>query len=453
MARQSDFDGAAGATMARFFADAGMRMAHGTMFMPTIQCQVLGGGSVFNSAICLPPASFAMERWERNNGLTGLSGGALDPYVERAWEFMGVRPTAPEVQGPRNALFAKGAAAMGWSAEPIARNEAGCAGAGMCIVGCPNGAKLSTDRRGIPEFIEAGGRVYTSLRVDRVLRKGGLATGVEGWIVDGHGKKLHKARIKAKVVVLAAGAVGTPAILQRSGLRRKPVGANLQFHPGTQINAIFDEPVLPWGGASQGYHSLQFLDQGIKLETLWGSPELMAFRFPGFGHRLKDMLADFDRMAVWDAWVSGEDSGGRVRALPGGGVDLTYHIGDGDVLRMSEAMAKLTEMAFAAGASGVITGIHGIPDVLTDSTDASIFRKRRFEATHFPTASNHVFGGMCMGADPDLHATDSDQRVYGLANVYVSDTSVFPDSPGVNPMFPAMTLAERLADTLVARYA
>ncbi|MBN2800183.1 MAG: GMC family oxidoreductase N-terminal domain-containing protein [Deltaproteobacteria bacterium] len=453
MWRTSDYTPVAAHAMARYFEDGGMRMARGSVFLPTIQTRVLGGGSVFNSAICLPPQGFALRRWEERNGLVGMDEASLRPYIDRAWSFMGVQPTPAAVQGPRNDLFALAADRLGWSSEPIARNVQGCDGAGVCIIGCPSGAKNSVDRRGIPELLEAGGTVYTSLRVDKITFKGGKATGAEGWVVNTDtGARLHRARIKAKVVVVSAGAVGTPALLQRSGLRRKAIGANLQFHPGTQLMALFDKPVYPWAGATQGYHSLQFLDQGIKLETLWGSAELMAFRFPAYGARLKNLLGDYDKIAVWDAWVSGIDSVGSVRALPGGKVDIQYTIGDGDVLRMSEAMAKLTEMAFAAGGVGAITGVHGLPDVLRDPADAKLFRQRQFKADHFPMASNHVFGGMCMGADEDLHATGNDQRVYGTENVYVADTGLFPESPGVNPMFPAMVLAERLADILVARY-
>ncbi len=366
---------------------------------------------------------------------------------------MGIRPTADEVQGPQHTLFAKGAEALGWRAEPIARNEDGCRGAGYCITGCPNGGKLSTDRRGVPELLEAGGRVYTSFRVDRVLWEGRKARGVEGWIVEPFtGRKVHRARIKAKVVVLSAGAIGSPLILQRSGVRRKAVGANLGMHPGTMVTAIFQEEVLPWGGASQGYHVLEHLEQGIKLETLWGSPELMAFRFPGLGHDLKDLVADLRHMATWDAWISGIDSTGHVRLLPGGVKDIAFQLGQGDVLRLGEAMAKLTEMAFAAGAVGAVGGVNGLPRIMRDVSEANLYRSRDLQGTDYPVASNHVFGGSCMGADPKLHATDGWGRVYGYDDVYVCDTGLFPDSPGVNPMFPAMVLAERLADHLIASY-
>lgn len=454
MWRSSDYTSVAGHAMARYFYDGGLRMARGSVFLPTIQTRVLGGGSVFNSAICMAPQEFALRRWQKRNGLPELSSEALAPYIERAWKFMGVSPTPAAVQGPRNDLFALGAARLGWSAEPIARNVEGCDGSGVCIIGCPSDAKLSVDRRGISEFLEGGGTVYTSLSVDRITFEGTRATGIEGWVVNTEtGERLHPARIRAKVIVVAAGAVGTPTLLQRSGLKRAPIGANLQFHPGTQLMALFDKPVMPWAGATQGYHSLEFLEQGIKLETLWGSAELMAFRFPAYGARLKNLLADYHKIAVWDAWVSGLDSVGSVRALPGGRVDIQYRIGDGDVLRMSEAMAKLTEMAFAAGGVGAITGVHGFPDVLRDPADAARFRKQKFQADHFPMASNHVFGGMCMGADPKIHATDAHAKVYGTDNVFVSDTGLFPESPGVNPMFPAMVLAERLGDHLVSRFA
>jgi choline dehydrogenase-like flavoprotein len=48
--------------------------------------------------------------------------------------------------------------------------------------------------------------------------------------------------------------------------------------------------------------------------------------------------------------------------------------------------------------------------------------------------------------------TDSVGAVYGLDDVHVCDTGLFPSSPMVNPMLTAMALADRQAEVLAERY-
>ena len=100
----------------------------------------------------------------------------------------------------------------------------------------------------------------------------------------------HRFRIEAKAVVLAAGCTATPVLLQHSddlANASGQVGENLQFHPGVAIAGVFPEAVQPQFGATQGYQSLAFLDEGFKLETLWAPPPLLALRFPGLGEELQ----------------------------------------------------------------------------------------------------------------------------------------------------------------------
>src|SRR5262249_25023818 len=130
-------------------------------------------------------------------------------------------------------------------------------------------------------------RVLTSARVERVLTWGRRrVTGVEGHVVRPfRGEPTHRFRIDAKIVVLAAGCMATPVLLQKSGGiadSSGAVGEFLQFHPGVAIMGIFPERTEPQFGATQGYQSLEFLRRGFKLETLWAPPGVFAVRLPGF---------------------------------------------------------------------------------------------------------------------------------------------------------------------------
>lgn len=451
VARKADLVRDGGLTMNRFFWDSGLRTTRGNVILPTLQAKVLGGGSLINCAICLRATEASLETWADDWGVEDLEPSDLAPHYDAVEAIMGVKPTDPAIQGPRNDLFIEAAGNIGLKGEPIARNVDGCRGSGACLYGCPNGAKLSTDRRGVPEFLEAGGRVYTSAVVDRVLMRDGKAIGVEGHLSEPFkGNKVGKLRIEAKKVVLAAGVINTPVICQQSGLTAAPIGANLRMHPSTVVAGFVPGlDVHPWYGAAQGAHVLSLLDHGIKLESLWADPALMAVRMQGIGKGLKRQLRDYRNTLIWDGWVSGDDSVGSVRVTRGmPRPSITYDIGPADAKRLTEATALLAEMMFSVGATKVYPGINGLPPVLTSPDDAAILRGATVQPQDIPSGSNHVFGTMAMGDDPRTAATDSFGAVYGVENLYVSDTSLFPTSPGVNPMLTAMALGHRLAGHL-----
>ncbi len=453
VARKQDLVRDGGLTMARYFWDSGMRTTRGNVILPTMQAKILGGGSVVNSAICLRALDGALESWADDWGVEGHEPDDLAPHYDAVEQFMGIKGVEDEVMGPRNDLFAKACREVGLEPSRIRRNENGCLGSGGCLYGCVNGAKLSTDRRGVPELLEAGGRVLTSVHVDRVLVRHGRATGISGHITEPFtARDAGPVKIFAKAVVLAAGVIHTPVIAQKSGLTQAPIGSNLLMHPSTVVAGQLEDDVLPWFGATQGYHTLSLLEYGIKLESLWADPALMAFRMQGFGKGLKRQLAGYRRTATWDAWVSGDDSVGRVRWVRGSPRPaISYDIGKGDMRRLQEATAVLAEMLFSVGATKVFPGIHGLPPTLTDPSDVATIRAAHLKPQELPSGSNHVFGTMPMGDDPTRAATDSSYQVHGTEGLYVADTSLFPTSPGVNPMLTAMAMAHRLGGLLPER--
>ena len=451
--RREEFVKDAGFTLANYYWDSGLRTTRGNVIMPTMQPRAVGGGSTLNSAICLRMPEYAVKRWRDEDGVD-ISFEEMERHSAIAEEFMGVKPVEPEVQGVRNELFKQAADALGIEAQVIRRNENNCRGTSHCNLGCPNGAKLSTDLRGVPEAIHDGAKVYSSVTVERVLTTGKRIRGIEGVMRNPiTGEQRGTLRVFAKCTILAAGAIASPVILQKSGIRHDTIGANLRMHPATVVAGIFGDDVLPWFGATQGYHSTQFLKEGIKLESLWADAALMAFRVPGMGAKFKQHITDYRKLVTWDAWVSGDSSVGSVKHIPGVPRPVVqYNLGQGDVRRMQAGTVKLAEMLFSVGAKYVYPGIEGLPTRIRKPEEIQRIREADPKPTDIPAGSNHVFGGMSMGADPDRYATDSWGKVYGYDDLYICDTGLYPSSPSANPMLPVMALAHRLAEELAQRY-
>jgi choline dehydrogenase-like flavoprotein len=459
-----DFRQEAGESMQRTLRESGSRTTRGNAYLPTMQAIALGGGSLVNSAICARAPSFVFDAWAERTG-TRLTRAALDPHYERVEKTLFVAPTPLEVQGERNLRFKRGCDALGIGSEPTPRNVRGCKGSGECFTGCRNGAKQSTDVSYVPAAIRAGARVLTSVRAEHVLCKGRRAVGVRGHAVEPFtGREGHPVEIMAGTVVLAAGCMQTPVILQRSELGRpghdgaRPrapgdwVGRELQLHPGLAIMAIYDEAIDPWKGATQGYHSLHYLEEHIKLEVLWSPPAVLAARLPGVGHDYQRYLLQYDRMAPFDVIIAADRSRGAVRARRSGwDPDITFHFDDADMVVLQRGLGILSDICWASGAVGILPGLHGVPELLESKADAELLRTKKLAPADTISAANHAFGTTRMSLRPEDGVVDEDGRFHDLDNLFIADTGIFPGSPAVNPMLTCMAMADRIAQGIAAR--
>jgi len=445
----SEYEFESGLSMARTMREGGLRVTRGSM-MPTMQAIALGGGSLVNSAICNRAPEFVLDRWCNDFKLTQTTRTDLDPHYEAVGQFLGISPTPENVLGRRNLLFRDGCKALNYDCEPISRNVRGCRGSGECFTGCRARAKQSMDISYVPAAVAGGARVLTSVRVERVLTDKGRAAGIEGHVVAPFtNTPSHKVRIAAKAVVLAAGCLATPVLLQKSGNlanRSGQVGENLQFHPGVAVMGIFPDLVDPQFGATQGYQSCQFLREGFKLETLWAPPAVTAVRLPGLGMALKSRLADIPYSAIWDAIASCDRSLGRVRARRRSfDPILDWRLHPADLPTLTRSLWTLAEIFFAAGARAILPGVHGVAPELHSLQEAEVLRDRPLRPSDLVLVGNHVFCTTRMHGDPRLGVVDEMGRCHDFENLYIVDTGIFPRCPSVNPMWTAMALAHRSA--------
>jgi choline dehydrogenase-like flavoprotein len=413
----------------------------------------LGGGSLVNSAISARAPGWALDKWATDHGVSSIHAGALDDDFQAVEDFLHIGPTPDEVLGERNRLFKRGCDALGWSSAPTPRNVRGCKGSGECFTGCRNGAKQSTDVSYVPAAIRRGARVFTSVRVDGLTGDSKRVTGIRGRVVEPFtGKEGESVEILADTVVLAAGCMASPCLMLKSGIGTQSghVGKHLHGHPGLAVCGIFDHPVDPWTGATQGYHSLEFLKEGMKLEVLWAPPAILSVRFPGFGRELKEHLMHFDRTAPFDVFVNAAHSQGSVKPSTfGKQPDIQFDLDQRDVDLLKRGLLLLADICWAAGSVGVLAGVHGVPDVLETKEQRKLLADHPMKGTDATIGMNHVFGTTRMGDDPKTSVVDGFGRVHGTPNLWIADTGVFAGSPAVNPMLTCMALARRTSRAMV----
>ena len=452
----SDFTTEATRSMRNSMREAGLRVSMGNIAMPTMQPICLGGGSLVNSAICIRAPEFVFEKWRNKSGIDWAGRDSLEPHYKKIYDYWPIAPTPEEALGRRNLLFKEGCDNLGIESHPTERNIRNCKACGECFTGCPTGAKRSTDISFIPDAIGHGARVYSNMRAEEIIMEGNRVGGIRTRATDHiSNRKGPSMEVRAKCTVLAAGVVGTPTLLQKNGNAANSsgmVGKNLIFHPGAAIMGIYDEEVVPWEGATQGYASIHYIEQGFKLEVLWAPPAVLAVRFPGFGNEFKSYIANYKHMAPFDVVVN-SGSLGEVKARKRGwNPVLKYNFLQEDVDTMKEGIAVLSEICHAAGAHTILSGVHGVDNVLKADTAAEKIRAAKLKPTDITVAANHVFGTTKMGADPKDSVVDTYGKTHDLDDLYIVDTSIMPCCTGVNPMFTVMALADKISQNLKDRY-
>ncbi|HVN83232.1 MAG TPA: GMC family oxidoreductase [Candidatus Binatia bacterium] len=430
------------------YRDRGMTGAIGNTFIGIPLGRTVGGTTTINSGTCWRAPDAVLHRWETEFGIPNVAAGGLTPEFERVERAIHVQAVPEPLLGPAARLFRRGAEALGFHGEAIPRNAAGCRGTGVCAFGCPRDAKQAMHVSYVPRALRAGARLHARARVERVLLSDGRAVGVVAKRLDPDGR-WNGARVwvLADRVVVAAGALLTPVLLARSGIRRRPLGRSLRIHPATRVLALFDEPVRAWDGVPQSYHVHEFESEGIFLQGMVVPPALQAATLPGFGFAHKERMAAFDRLASFGALISDTTTG---RVFAAGGQSLVwYWMNRDDARRLLRAVSLCARIFFAAGAREVYPGVRQQP-VIRSMAEAEALERVAVRPRDLEMMAFHPMGTARMGSDPSTCAVAPSGEVYGTAGLYVADASVFPTSTRVNPQITIMAMATRIAAGIAA---
>jgi choline dehydrogenase-like flavoprotein len=442
-----DFTADTSAMVRQLYRDGGATMALGNPPILYQEGRAVGGSTVINGGMSWRTPEKVLAAWGAEHGLDGVSAADLEPYFARVERRIHVAHQDPTSIGRDNQLLKRGADAKGWNVIPNLRNQVHCAGSNRCAFGCPTGAKQSALVSYVPRALHFGARIYADVRVDRVTLDGKRATGVVGHVRRGDGRG-PRITVHAKLVVSACGAIHTPALLDRSGVRSPSgqLGHNLSLHPNVKVVAIFDEDVRGWEGVHQAFQVREFRDQGLLFAAVNMPPSVLAMSFPHRGAQLGALMHHYDKMVL--AGMLCEDTAtGRVRTI-NGQPQAFYQLAEADAANLRRGVALLSELLFAAGARRILLPFHGQPDLLGPD-DARRLLERVVPASSMEVVTVHMMGTARMGADRSRAVTDDFGLVHDADRLMVADASLFPTPIGVNPMETIMALATRAAGHVI----
>ncbi len=446
---RKDFSGRPLEMMARLYRRAGLTATLGNHVIPVPVGKGVGGTTMVNAGTCLRAPDEVLDGWRRDFGVD-VDAAALAPYYARVEDTLGVAPSSPAALGRPAVVVARGADRLGWSHHPLPRNAPGCDGHGLCCFGCPTDAKRGTNVSYVPAALRAGAQLVTGVRVERVLTDGDAATGVEGTARTADGAPV-RVTVRARVVVLACGALHTPALLLRSGLGTSSghLGRHLSIHPASAAFGLFDERIDGHLAVPQGYAVDEFARDGIMFEGASAPPELLAATLQTFGPDFVDVMERYRQLLGFGFMIK-DVSRGRVRLGRDGAPLMTYSVGEADVRQLRRGMVLLCRLMFAAGAREVFPGVAGFERVRGEA-DVDALAKARLPARAFDLSAYHPLGTARMGRDPATSVVGANHEVHDVLNLYVVDGSAVPTSLGVNPQMTIMALSLRAADAVARR--
>lgn len=420
------------------------------------RARVLGGCTAHNGAIQIRGHRRDYDHWVEL-GNPGWETNSMLEHFLAAEQRLGVWTYAHDELTPFQRLFLEAAPNAGLPVLETINDLDEDEGAAPETVNIKNGVRWNTGFAYLDPIRETSNvTICGDALVDKLVITGSRATAID---IEWRGERR---RVEAGTVVLAAGAYGTPAILQRSG-----VGPPALLEP-LGVKMLVQSPV----GRNlhdQAFISLEFTGSDELLDQMrhferdrgWAPDEQVIIK-------ARSAVADeaFDlHVFPW----SPPDEHGRGRRWYLGGACLTprsrgtLEIQSRDPHRQPRidnafltdaegrdlgALRSLLALfrALAAGPSAhALLGEEVGPgrDVRSEpETDAFL----RSTVGHYW----HPQGTCKMGPEKDPHAVcDANGKVRGLDNVYVADCSLIPEAPRGFPMLPTIAIGQKVAGWLV----
>ncbi|WP_329253290.1 GMC family oxidoreductase [Streptomyces sp. NBC_01478] len=425
--------------MRTLYRNGGLTPVLGTPTIVYGEGRAVGGTTLVNGGLLWDPPPALLARWAAVSGIDGYRAADLAPHLKTVAARLGA--IVQQHGGPDanrdSRLLAAGADRLGWRWQHARRVVQGCLHRNRCTTGCPTGAKQSMAVSYLPRAEALGARITPDTRVLRLLHdgrtvRGALATGPDG----------TRTEYRARAVFLAAGPLGTPALLQRSHIQQRRAGRELALHVNLRTVARFPERVDAQDGTIFTAQLKEFGDRGILMMPSNLSRGALAAALAGRSPaEVTGYLDDYDRLGVYTTQVRLHGTA-TVRALPGGGQLLRHGMTAVDHRALVEAFRIGSRLLLAAGADRLTPPVSSAPPLNTMAGVEEFCRRVR--PGDWELVSVHGMASARMAQAERGGVCDERGRPHGFEGLRVCDASVLPGVTGISPQGTIMAFAHEI---------
>jgi len=356
-----------------------------------------------------------------------------------------------------NRLFVEGCRRLGYRVQQFPVNLKGCHGSSLCNLGCPNQAKQGTHRVQLPKAESNGVEVVTRCAVVRIEDKKIFARVIEkpeGSKGEPSTWEPGEYQIDAKLVVVCAGAVNSPALLLRSGFGPSlpRLGHGFTCHPALITVAEHERPITNFVGHPKSFYLDQFAESDrFLLETCMYFPFTTAKALVGFGAEHSRFMHAFPRLQMILVLACDDvDEHNRVTIDGAGRPVVHYRFAPEVIHGLVRGAITSAKISFAAGAVRAHVPVAHSPTI--ERAEANLLDRiagsPEFTPGKIPISAAHLQGGCAMGKSREDSVTNAHGRVHGVPWLYVADSSLFPNSLEINPYLTIMALADHVAEAV-----
>jgi choline dehydrogenase-like flavoprotein len=408
--------------------------------LSVLQGMCVGGGTTVNNALCLRPPETILVEWEQR----GIDADGLRAAIEDVRKWLYVAPIVDSAASTVARRFDEAARRLRLpgTVDVMDANILGsCRGCGYCNIGCPFGAKVSMLDGVLPWAQERFGdrlQVLPLVEATKIVYDGDRAVAVEG-IHNGR-ETVH---LPADEIIVAAGAIHSSWLLQRSGIAPGRAGRGLHFNINSPLTAEFPEPVDTFAGIQMSHSYTRDGDvPPYLLETWFNPPATQALAMPGWFERHFQNMHRYARMASGGA-LTGTTTPGTVKPTRRGPA-IDYTPSPADLGRVVDGLKVMAAIFLEAGAERAMPATYLWHEFRKGDPLDDLDRYVR-DSADLQLTSAHPQGGNAVGEREAGAVVGPDFLVHGFKNLYLCDASAFPSSVCVNPQLTVMGLAQYAA--------
>ena len=433
--------------------------------------EALGGGSGFYEMVSLRAPSKAFDQ-VNDDGKRLWPGGvdrrSMDPYYDVAEEMLHVEQIAVDEIPKSGVVFSILMKNLGYSCDRARYAVKGCIGAGYCVTGCVFGAKQSLHVNYLPQARQAGMEILTDLQALSIrplianLRSTRTTRSVAAlpyrYEVRCRGTNGgQEIAIRAKLVILGGGTVGTAILLQNSRefvpMLSNQVGKNIAFNGSVKAAALLPEGFIDGdmlsGRTHPGMISYDFLDSmGITISAVKPMPlnviTAANLRLEGntrqpsyWGEANVELMKLYRRRMIILYAMGLTRPTAELRRV--GEDKFEPHLDPDSELRGYYVHTKALLKSILTRNGCKLIDAHAI------NREGS-----EYEDLHFSTT--HMVGSCRMVNRKQYGVVDAYGEVFDYPGMYVTDGAAVPTSLAVNSSLTILANAERIAAHLLRWY-